>query len=289
MMRCLVFMPFASEFDRVFAATRAAAANALPDEQIDCTWLKDALAAGRITDDLLNGIQHSTFCIADMSGNNPNVMWETGYAMALGKPTILIGQSIETLPFDLKVHRVLPYSLNKLEDLTVNLSKAVQATLARYELHAKVDQVVRPSRRSRIIAVTGSMNADPAKLKRRIETVLAPYLAEDAAWYSGGRGTTDELVLEFLVSHGKRPNAVGYNRYDLSQPVRQLIADKRIDVVDASIENLPKGLSGPSERDVLFASRADLVILFWDGDSSGTKRLIDYFTANGTNILVGFI
>ena len=36
-------------------------------------------------------------------------MWELGYAMAMGKPTILIGQSTEALPFDLKIHRVLAY------------------------------------------------------------------------------------------------------------------------------------------------------------------------------------
>jgi hypothetical protein len=288
-MRSLVLMPFAKEFDRVFAATKSAASNALPGERIDCSWLKDALAAGRITDDLLHGIQESTFCIADLSGNNPNVMWETGYAMALGKPTILIGRDIETLPFDLKVHRVLPYELSDLGALTDSLSKAVQATLARYELHTKVEQAIRPLSRSKTIAVTGSMNADAAKLRRRVETVLEPYLDEDVAWFCGSRGMTDETVLDFLASRGKRPTAVGYNRYDLSPPVRRMIDDNRINAVDASIENLPKGLSGPSERDVLFASRADLVILFWDGDSSGTRRLIDYFTANGTNILTGFI
>ena len=67
-----------------------------------------------------------------------------------------------------------------------------------------------------------------------------------------------------------------------------MVDDNRVNVMDASIENPPRGLSGPSERDVLSASRADLVILFWDGDSGGTRRLIDYFTANGTNILIGF-
>ena len=289
MITSLVVMPFADEFDRVFAATKAAASRALPGEQIDCNWLKDTLAAGRITDDILHGIEQSTFCISDLSGNNANVMWETGYAMALGKPTILIGQSIETLPFDLKVHRVLSYDLSDLDALTDSLSKAIQATLARYELHTKVDEAIRPLSQSKTIAVTGSMNADVAKLKRRIETVLAPYLNEDVAWLCGSNGVTDETVLDFLARQGERPTAVGYNRYDLSQTIRGMVDDDQINVVDASIENLPRGLSGPSERDVLFASRADLVIVFWDGRSRGSKRLIDYFTANGTNILIGFI
>src|SRR5205085_10984885 len=103
-------------------------------------------------------------------------------------------------------------------------------TLARYELHTKVDQAVRPVSRSKTIAVTGSMNADVARLKRRIETILQPYLTEDVAWYCGGRGTTDELVLDYLTACGKRPIAVGYNRYDLSQPVHRVLAENRIDV-----------------------------------------------------------
>ena len=289
MITSLVVMPFAEEFDRVFAATQAAASRALPGEQIDCSWLKDVMAAGRITDDILHGIEHATFCIADLSGNNANVMWETGYAMALGKPTIVIGRSIETLPFDLKVHRVLPYDLSDLDALTDSLSQAIQATLARYELHTKVDKALRPLSQSKTIAVTGSMNADVAKLKRRIETVLAPYLGEDVAWLCGSNGMTDEAALDFLASHDERPTAIGYNRYDLSPSIRRMVDEDQINVVDASIENLPKGLSGPSERDVFFASRADLVIVFWDGRSRGSKWLIDYFTANGTNILIGFI
>jgi nucleoside 2-deoxyribosyltransferase len=289
MIRSLVLMPFASEFDSVFAAAKAAAASALPGEQIDCSWLKDTLAAGRITDDILHGINDSTFCIADLSGNNANVMWETGYAMALGKPTILIGQSIDTLPFDLKVHRVLSYDLGDLDALTDQLSKAIQETLARYELHTKVDKALRPFSHSTTIAVTGSMNAEPAKLKRRIETVLPRYLTTDVEWLCGSNGLTDESVLDYLATHGQRPKAVLYNRYDLSPSIRRMVDDNRIDAVDASIESLPKGLQGPSEREVLFASRADLVIVFWDGKSRGTKLLIDYFTDNGTNILIGFI
>ena len=290
MMRSLVLMPFASEFDDVFKKTQEAALSALPGEQIDCSWLKDVLAAGRITDDLLRGIEHSTFCIADLSGNNPNVMWETGYAMALGKPTILIRQkSTETLPFDLKDHRVLSYEMSNLDALTSRLSKAIQDTLARYELHTTVDEALRPLSRSKTIAGTGSMSADVAKLKRRIETVLEPYLEEDVAWLCGSNGITDEMVLDFLASRGERPTAVGYNRYDLSPSIRRMIDDNRVNVVDASIENLPKGLSGPSERDVLFACEAELVILFWDGYSGGTRRLIDYFTTNGKNILIGFV
>src|ERR1700730_12701180 len=111
-MKCLVLMPFRSDFDSVFACVRAAASGALGSGTIECYWLKDVYAAGRITEDILQGLKDATLCVADLTENKPNVMWETGYAMALGKPTILIGQSVETIPFDLKNHRILEYQID---------------------------------------------------------------------------------------------------------------------------------------------------------------------------------
>ncbi len=47
--------------------------------------------------------------IADLSGQNPNVFYEVGIAHTLGKPVLLLSQSIEDVPFDLRHRRVLPY------------------------------------------------------------------------------------------------------------------------------------------------------------------------------------
>src|SRR2546421_1066636 len=116
-MQCLVIMPFRGNFDPVFRVVQTTVVNAVPGQPIDCYWLKDIHAAGRITDDILSGIQKAALCVSDLTQSNPNVMWETGYAMALGKPTVLISQDVETVPFDLKVHRVLPYRLDALDAL----------------------------------------------------------------------------------------------------------------------------------------------------------------------------
>jgi nucleoside 2-deoxyribosyltransferase len=282
-------MPFATSFDPVFAATRTGASSAVPEQSIDCYWLKDQMAAGRITDDILDGLQHSAFCIADLTGNNPNVMWETGYAMALGKPTILIGQNVETIPFDLKIHRVLPYEINRLDLLATQLAESVRQTLGRYELPAQTDPVVRPFRRSMSIVVTGTSNAEKARTVRRVETILQPYIDGEYDWYCGTSGVSDEVILEYLLSHGKRPVAVGYNRYDFTRAVRKLIEKEAITFVDASVETIPRTLSGPSERDILFASKADLVVLFWDGKSSGTRELVEFFKSNGISTITAFI
>jgi hypothetical protein len=74
-------------------------------------------------------VRDSSFCIADLTGANANVMWETGFAMALRKPTILIGQNIQATPFDLKVHQILEYKLERLDELQRNLADAIHQTL----------------------------------------------------------------------------------------------------------------------------------------------------------------
>jgi hypothetical protein len=97
------------------------------------------------------------------------------------------------------------------------------------------------------IAVTGSMTADRGKVQRRIETLLRAYLYVDVVWYCGGRGTTDELVLEYLISKGKRPYVVGYQKYDLSPAVKRMGDRNELTFIDATVESVSKILDGPSE------------------------------------------
>jgi len=75
----------------------------------------DTFHPGGITDQIKEAIQKSDFCVADVTGANPNVLWETGYAHALGKPIIQISQDTGSLPFDVRALRTLQYSLEELQ------------------------------------------------------------------------------------------------------------------------------------------------------------------------------
>jgi hypothetical protein len=288
-MQCLVIMPFKGTFDPVYQTVQATVASAVPGQPINCFWLKDIYAAGRITDDILDSIQKAVLCISDLTDSNANVMWETGYAMALGKPTVLISQHVETLPFDLKVHRVLPYQQNALDQFSPLLAKAVNQTLARYDVKVTTKVESRGQVATPVIAVTGSMRADPARVHRRVETLLRPYLSLQPLWYCGTNGIVDEAVLQYLMEHQQRVVAVGYHRLDFSDAVRQLVQANKLSFLDASVETIPRGLDGPTERDIFFASKADLVVLFWDGKSQGTGQIIEFFQRNMNNVLVGFV
>ena len=63
-----------------------------------------------ILKDVVESIDKSDLIIADLTNNNPNVFYELGLAHALEKKVILLTQSIDDVPFDLKQYRLLEYS-----------------------------------------------------------------------------------------------------------------------------------------------------------------------------------
>jgi len=286
--KCFVIMPFTTDFDSVFAAVRDAVQSAAPGKNIECHWLKDVHAAGRISDDILDSLDEAALTVADVTGSTPNVMWETGFAMALGKPTILIGQSIENLPFDLKMHRVIGYRMEELAELMQRLSEAVRQTLTRYDLGvARVAPLANqgPLR----IAVTGSFMVDPKRIQKRLKDMLTPYTRSGVAWHCGGAGDADEAVLKFLTGLGEDVTVVVNSPLDFTDGARELTESKNLRVIDASIEAIPKGFSGPSERDILMCLHADLIVLFWDGQSPIIYRLVEYFQSKERSVLVAFV
>lgn len=64
---------------------------------------------GRFMNDVWTGIVTSQVCLADLTGNNPNVLFEVGLAMAIDKPIVMISQSLNELPTDLNPDRVIAY------------------------------------------------------------------------------------------------------------------------------------------------------------------------------------
>lgn len=81
--------------------------------------------------DIVEGIILSDVVIADLTGNNPNVFYELGAAHSLLRPVIILTQNIKRLPFDLKSHRVIPYSVDtaKKELFREKLSSTLKETL----------------------------------------------------------------------------------------------------------------------------------------------------------------
>src|SRR5262249_33957507 len=154
----------------VYQTIRLAMDGAVEGEELECTRLDDILAPGAISADLLNELETSAICVADATGLNANVMWEIGYAMALRKPLILIGQNADCLPFDLRDYRTLIYERSSLMSTLLRpLRDAINATLKRFAVRSTpLTTSLSKASAAPTIAVTGSMHCDPTRAARRV-------------------------------------------------------------------------------------------------------------------------
>jgi hypothetical protein len=123
---CFVMMPFAAEFDEVYQVI----SETVKKHDFECVRADARYLSGPIVDDLTDQIQRADVIVADFTGNNPNVLYEAGYAAALRKPVIQIAQSIGDLPFDVRHLRTFRYTTKILGDrrLAHDLSEAIRAT-----------------------------------------------------------------------------------------------------------------------------------------------------------------
>lgn len=96
---CFVLMPFSSEFDDIY---QIGIKEACDKAGAYCERVDEQIYGEKILDRVYNQISKADIVIADMTGRNPNVFYEVGYAHALGKLTILLTQDSEDIPFDLK-------------------------------------------------------------------------------------------------------------------------------------------------------------------------------------------
>jgi len=70
---------------------------------------------GSINSDIIALIKSSDLCIIDVTGMNPNVMYECGMRHGNGKPYIMMARAGERLPFDISGLRTIQYDLTSLK------------------------------------------------------------------------------------------------------------------------------------------------------------------------------
>lgn len=81
---------------------------------------------GIIVEDIVRAIREADVVIAEMTPVNANVFYELGYAHALGKPTVLLAERGQALPFDVSGWRAIFY------DNTIGGRRQVEEQLGRH-------------------------------------------------------------------------------------------------------------------------------------------------------------
>jgi hypothetical protein len=111
-----VLMPFKDSFEDVY---QFGIKQAVEECNLFCERVDEQHFTEKIIDVVFNNIKRARFVIADMTGRNPNVFYEAGYAEALGKPIIYITQDPSSeIPFDLnqKPHLIYEGKINLLKN-----------------------------------------------------------------------------------------------------------------------------------------------------------------------------
>lgn len=123
-----VLMPFRDDLTPIYEDHLKRCAKRIG---MSCGRADDFFSNKSIMEDIWSGICHARLVIADCTGRNPNVFYEIGIVHTLDKKTILIAQSVDDVPFDLRHRRVLVYQftprgMSKFEE---DFEKAVKSVL----------------------------------------------------------------------------------------------------------------------------------------------------------------
>ncbi len=96
---CFVISPFGGWNDRYYSEIYR---PAVEGAGLDPKRADDLYRPSAIVHDIWAYVKTSRVMLGDLTGKNPNVFYELGLAHAVGKPVVMVTQSIEDVPFDLR-------------------------------------------------------------------------------------------------------------------------------------------------------------------------------------------
>jgi len=115
--QCFVIMPFGRDlaYQKFYNRYNKIIKDAVEGLRIhrkqvfDCIRADEVSESGSITRDFLRRLGESDVVIADLSGLNPNVLYELGVRHALRSGTVILAEKGTALPFDIRDLRVIWY------------------------------------------------------------------------------------------------------------------------------------------------------------------------------------
>lgn len=118
-------------FDRSFDQTYQSVVETCRRVGLTCVRGDEEDAHGDILTHILKIMVKARLVVANIGSRNPNVYYELGIAHAMDKPTILISETLNEIPFDIQSKRILIYNdPSELETkLPETLARALSAPL----------------------------------------------------------------------------------------------------------------------------------------------------------------
>lgn len=147
---CFIIMPFSSIkaenidlneeqltyiYEKIFK--KAISEYEIADVKIFSDIKRYDKKTGSIIGGIINDLNNADLVLADLTGLNPNVMYELGVRHSLKRGTIIVSQDRTKLPSDLRDYFVIDYNFFK--DDTLRTDKCYEKF--KYDLHSAMDEV----------------------------------------------------------------------------------------------------------------------------------------------------
>lgn len=108
------------------------AIEGIPDPKFDVMLVSDADEVGVIQKRIVQNFYNSAVIVCDVSGKNPNVMFELGMRLAFDKPTVIVKDDKTDYAFDTGIIEHIPYPrdlrFNRIVDFKATLASKVLST-----------------------------------------------------------------------------------------------------------------------------------------------------------------
>jgi hypothetical protein len=131
---CFLVMPFSYAWSNDVHKILAGACKAL---SVQAVRGDDVFTPTDILVDIWKSLNAADFVIADITGRNPNVLYELGIAHTLAKPVLIISRNAGDIPIDLSTRRVILYGQNEENwqaDLELKVTQAISEIIRVYGL-----------------------------------------------------------------------------------------------------------------------------------------------------------
>lgn len=133
---CFVMTPFGDWYDQYYSEIHKPAIEAA---ELKPRRADDLYGPSPIIRDIWALIRECHVGLADLTHRNPNVLYELGLAHAITKPVVLVSETLEDVPFDLRALRTITYDRH---DASWSVKLKSNITVALREVAAKPSAMI---------------------------------------------------------------------------------------------------------------------------------------------------
>ncbi|MCP4367395.1 MAG: hypothetical protein GY797_04655 [Deltaproteobacteria bacterium] len=253
---CFVVMPFHSLFEPQYERVIR---PAVEDAGLECVRGDEIYTQQAIVQDIWKSIRQARVILAELSGRNPNVMYETGLAHAIGKPIVFITRSQEDVPFDLRTLRYIYYDPNNPfwgEDLRVDLTKMIRKVIEESSITKHLSDI-------EVRTVLPDIPKQPATRQEELPQIDFSGVW-NSSWLSIRRQREHKATLVIPADHGSHFMAsmtVTYERHEQQTIVQETLTgnvrDSQLSLTGVNYTYVEKGSSGSYSLDSFELSLSD--------------------------------